>query len=101
MKHFQKREYKHWITEYNFEECLRSIDGETCQYEIHTHAKSGWPVWIAVDFEGLLVYVVKEVDYFAYNIVRETIDISNWNVDNEEAFMSQLDEAVDKYLEDE
>lgn len=100
MKHFHKKEYKHWITNYGFEEDNKSIDGLPCQYEILMHSNSCRPVWVAVDFNKQLVHIVKELDSLARNVLRETIDVSYTDTEEEYDFMIELDTLVDKYMED-
>ena len=99
MKYFHIKEPKHWIVDYGFEECSKTVTGLSCQYEIYLASKSGlYSIWVGVDFKKQLVNL-----YVEYNcggeVARETIDFSYVDTDEEYDFMIELDTVISKYME--
>jgi hypothetical protein len=100
MKYFHREEQKHWITEYGFEECTATVVGLPCQYEACLWHNSGlYNTWVGVDFNKQLVHIYKEY-LSGGEIVRETIDVSYVDTEDEHSFMTELDALVEKYLAD-
>ena len=100
MKYFQKRESRHWIQDYGFEETNRTVIGLPCQYETCTYSKSGlYCIWIGVDFDNLDVHL-----YIEYKcggeVYRSSISCEDIDVDDEDEFMSKLEDLISGYMED-
>ena len=100
MKHFHKEEVRHWITEYGFEECSTTVIGLPCQYEASLWSNSGlYTTWVGVDFTNQLVHIYKEY-ICGGEVLRETIDVSYVDTEDEKDFMTALDNLVDRYRKD-
>ena len=100
MKVFHCNNHRHWIQDYGFDECNRTVIGIPCQYETCVHSKSDlYCIWVGVDFNKQLVHI-----YVEYNcggeVSRETIDFSYVDTEEEYDFMVELDEIVSRYVED-
>lgn len=100
MKYFHKKEYRHWIQDYGFEEEIKTVIGLPCQYEKCVESKSGlYCIWIGVDFDNLLVHLYVEYDCGG-EVNRDTISLEDIDVDNEDSFMQALEDMISRYVED-
>ena len=91
---------RHWIQDYGFEETSKTVIGLPCQYETCVHSKSGlYCIWVGVDFDNLLVHLYVEYDCGG-EVNRDTISLEDIDVDDEEAFMSKLEDMISRYVED-
>ena len=100
MKHFHKKDRRHWITTYGFEEDTKTVIGLPCQYETCLHSNSGiYCVWVGVDFNKQLVHIYVEYSCGG-EVSRETLDFSYVDTDEEYDFMIELDTIISKYVED-
>lgn len=98
MKYFHLEEPKHWITNYGFEECNKTVIGLPCQYETCLSTNSGlYDLWIGIDFNSLLAHIYIEY-YCGGEIYRGEIDLSNIDVEDESEFMEELDTLIDEYM---
>jgi hypothetical protein len=99
MKYFHIKESKHWITNYGFEECDKTVIGLTCQYEKYLPSESGlYTVWVGVDFKRQLVHIYVEYGCGG-EVAKETIDFSYVDTEEEYDFMTELDTIISKYME--
>lgn len=99
MKYFHKKEYRHWIQDYGFEEEIKTVIGLPCQYEKCVESKSGlYCIWIGVDFDNLLVHLYVEYDCGG-EVNRDTISLEDIGVDNEDSFMQALEDMISRYVE--
>ena len=99
MKYFYKKESKHWIEDYGFEKCIKTITGLPCQYEISLPTNSGlYYLWIGIDFDSLQAHI-----YLEYccggEVYSGDIDLSDIDVEDESEFMTELDKLIDEYME--
>lgn len=100
MKYFHIKEPKHWVMNYGFEECSKTILGLPCQYEICLPSKSGrYCTWVGIDFNKQLVHIYVEYKW-SIAVSKDTIDFSYVDTEEEFDFMTELDTVVGKYMED-
>lgn len=97
MKYFHTKNPRHWIQDYDFDECNKTVIGLPCQYEACLHSNSGlYCIWVGVHFNRQLVHI-----YVEYNcggeVAQETIDVSYVDVEEKHDFMIELDALVDEY----
>jgi hypothetical protein len=98
MKYFHKKDSKHWIESYGFEECSTTVVGLPCQYEkcLSTASKL-FCVWVGVDFRTQQVHI-----YFEYDcggeVTRGTVDVGHVDIEDEYAFMTELETIIEKYM---
>lgn len=100
MKYFTKKDIlSHWIQEYGFETVNHFVTGENCQFEyvIKTPDELHY-IWLGIDRDHLIIHVYVEYDCGG-EVERDHIDISDWNVDNEESFMDSLEDLLSGYME--
>lgn len=99
MKYFHIKEPRHWITDYGFEECDKTVIGLSCQYEKYLPSESGlYSVWVGVDFRRRLVHIYVEYDCGG-EVARETFDVSYTDTEEECIFMPELEALIEKYME--
>ena len=100
MKVFHKEyEHRHWLEDYGFDKCARTVLGQPCQYETCVHSKDDlYCIWVGVNFDALEVYIYVEYECGG-EVYRDTLDISDINVGNESKFMQMLDDEVSRYAE--
>ena len=100
MRYFHKKEHKHWIMDYGFEEETKTVIGLPCQYEKCICSKSGlYCIWIGVDFDNLLVHLYVEYDCGG-EVSRDAISLEDIDMDDENAFMQALEDMISMYVED-
>ena len=99
MKVFHRNNHRHWIQDYGFDECNRTVIGIPCQYETCVHSKSDlYCIWVGVDFNKQLVHIY--VEYACGGEVeRDTLDFSYVDTEEEHDFMIELDTIVNEYVE--
>lgn len=89
---------RHWILKYGFREETTTIVGLKCQYETCYEREDGlYTIWIGVDFESLELHLYLEYSCGG-EIARNTFDISDIDVDNEETCIKAIDDLVYDYL---
>lgn len=100
MKVFHKNyEHRHWLEDYGFDKCSRTVLSQPCQYETCVHSNDDlYCIWVGVNFDALEVYIYVEYECGG-EVHRDTLDISDINIGNEEALMQVLDDAVSYYVE--
>lgn len=99
MKHFHIKEPRHWIQDYGFDECDKTVIGLPCQYETCLYTESGlYCVWVGVDFKKQLVHIYKEFECGG-EVARDTIDVSYVDTEESYDFMIELDALIDEYME--
>ncbi len=100
MKVFHKKGSKHWLQDYGFDECNRTVIGLPCQYETCVHSASDlYCIWVGVDFNKQLVHIYIEYDCGG-EVSKETIDFSYVDTEDEYDFMVELDEIVSIYVDE-
>lgn len=91
---------RHWIQDYGFMPDTRTVIGLPCQYETCVHSKSGvYCIWVGVDFDNLIAHIYVEYDCGG-EVSRDTIDLSNIDVEDEDEFMEVLDDIINDYVEE-
>ena len=100
MKVFHKEyAHRHWLEDYGFDKCSRTVLGQPCQYETCVHSNDGlYCIWVGVNFNALEVYIYVEYECGG-EVYRDTIDISDIDVDSEDTFIQVLDDTVSYYVE--
>ena len=100
MKVFHKEfEHRHWLEDYGFDKCARTVLGQPCQYETCVHSNNDlYCIWVGVNFDALEVYIYVEYECGG-EVCRYTVDLSDIDVDNENELMQVLDDAVSYYVE--
>ena len=100
MRVFHKEyEHRHWLEDYGFDKCSRTVLGQSCQYETCVHSKDDlYCIWVGINFDALEVYIYVEYECGG-EVCRYTVDLSDVDVDREEALMQVLDDAVSYYVE--
>lgn len=100
MKYFHIKEPRHWIMEWGFEECSKTVIGLPCQYEICLPSESGlYRIWVGIDFKRQLVHIYVEFNCGG-EVAKETIDVSYADIEEEHDFMEELDILISKYMEE-
>lgn len=100
MRYFHKKEHRHWLINYGFEEETKTVVGLPCQYEKCICSKSGlYCIWVGVDLNNLLVHLYVEYDCGG-EVSRETQSLEDIDVDDEYGFMRALEDMISSYVED-
>jgi hypothetical protein len=100
MKYFYKKEHRHWIQDYGFEEETKTVIGLPCQYERCVYSESDlYCIWIGIDFDNLLVHLYVEYECGG-EVSRDTISLEDVDIDDEQEFMSKLEAMISRYMED-
>ena len=100
MKYFHKKEYRHWILDYGFEEAYKTVMSLPCQYETCVRSKSDlYYIWVGVDFDNLLVHLYVEYDCSG-EVSRDTISLEDIDIDDEDKFMRAFEDMISIYVED-
>lgn len=100
MRYFHKKEHKHWIMDYGFQEETETVVGLPCQYETCICSKSSlYYIWVGVDFDNLLVHLYIEYECGG-EVSRDTISLEDIDVNNENAFMQALADMITTFVEE-